>query len=677
MKTFTSHLNGFHDVADQLASHLRRRAEVAFAWEANEKAALTTIEAFETRRQRLRASMLNALGGLPDLSADVTETTTGTIIEADMSIEKVLIETLPGVHASANLYLPHLSEGPSPAVLFMCGHAREAKAYPEYQQVCRSLAQSGLVVLALDPIGQGERLQYVNPDTGEQQIEWGTVEHAHVGFQCSLIGSNLARYFIADGMQALSYLQSRPEVDFTRLGITGNSGGGTQASYLMFLDDRYTCGAPFTFITGREAYMATGQPHDSEQNVHNAISMGLNYDDLAGGLAPKPLMLGAVASDFFSIEGTFQTYERLERIYRLYDRSEQLYLTVSPGEHAYSPLLRAQATQFFKRHLLGESVDLASGVTSFASSAESPIEVTPPIEVAEIAVLPAEDLSVTKQGQVALDLPTSKTVFDLNLAKWKTHRERTGARRQDEEESKAHLARAVFGDRPRPPMWVRQVLEGEEGGIRWWQRYTFTEPGIAVSMIELVAEGNTLNAPVTVVATNEGTGAILSRTAWVRDRVRQDGRVLLFDPRGTGAVAQRPINEPALKDLFGTLFKLNYDAMMLGDSLFAMLIFDAVRVLEYAHRIAPSVRVHGEGTFGAILLSATLLDDDIENGVFKRVLGSWDDIITERFYEPDYFFEVFGLCAFPDVRTMAARLPQMTVMDMLDARGQLLERSSV
>ena len=674
MKAFTAHLNGFHDVADQLASHLRRRAEAAFAREADEKASLTTTVAFEGRRQKLRAFMLDALGGLPDLSTSVTATTTGTIDEANMSIEKILIETLPGAHASANLYLPHSSNGPSPAVLFVCGHAREAKAYPQYQRVCRSLAHAGLVVLALDPIGQGERLQYVDPDTGEQRIQWGTIEHAHTGFQCTLIGSNVARYFIADGIQALTYLQSRPEVDSTKLGVTGNSGGGTQASYLMFLDDRYTCGAPFTFITGREEYMATGQPHDSEQNLHNAIAIGLNYDDLASGLVPKPVMLGAVASDFFCIEGTLRSYERLKRIYELYGRADQLYLTISPGDHAYSPLLRAQVTQFFRRHLLGESVDLVPGVTSFASPFESPIEVTPPIEVAEIAVLPTEDLNVTKHGQVALDLPTSKTVFDLNLVEWKRYHERMGTERQDEGEGKAHLARAVLGDRPCPLMWVRQVQAGEESGIQWRQCYTFTEPGIAVPMIELVAEGVALDTPVTVVATDEGTGAVLSRAAWVKDRVKQDGRVLLFDPRGTGAVAQRPINERAPKDLFGTLFKLNYDAMMLGDSLFAMLVFDAVRVLEYAHRIAPSVRVHGEGTLGAILLSAALLDDDIERGSFERMLASWEHIVTERFFKPDYFFEVFGLSAFPDVRTMAAWMPQVTVANVLDARGQLLER---
>ncbi len=116
---------------------------------------------------------------------------------------------------------------------------------------------------------------------------------------------------------------------------------------------------------------------------------------------------------------------------------------------------------------------------------------------------------------------------------------------------------------------------------------------------------------------------------------------------------------------------------MLGDSLFAMLVFDAVRILEYAHRIAPSVRVYGDGTLGAILLCAALLDDNIERGTFKRVLASWDDLVTERFFNPDYFFEVFGLSAFPDVRTMAAWMPQVTVTDMLDARGQLLKEDGV
>ena len=113
----------------------------------------------------------------------------------------------------------------------------------------RALVQANMAVLALDPVGQGERMQYLDPQTGEQRVRWGTIEHSYAGFQCHVAGFGIARYFIADAMQALTYLAGRPEVDAGRLGVTGNSGGGTQASYLTLTDDRLLCSAPCTYIT--------------------------------------------------------------------------------------------------------------------------------------------------------------------------------------------------------------------------------------------------------------------------------------------------------------------------------------------------------------------------------------------------------------------------------------------
>jgi hypothetical protein len=93
--------------------------------------------------------------------------------------------------------------------------------------------------------------------------------------------------------------------------------------------------------------MATGQAHDAEQNIFGAVAEGLNYDDLASGLAPKPLMLGAVASDFFCVEGTLRAFARLQRVYGLYGRGDDVYLTIAPGTHEFSHILRDSVVRFF------------------------------------------------------------------------------------------------------------------------------------------------------------------------------------------------------------------------------------------------------------------------------------------------------------------------------------------
>src|SRR5205823_4843891 len=83
------------------------------------------------------------------------------------------------------------------------------------------------------PPGQGERYQYWEPETERRLIGGCTTEHTHAGLPFTLQGASIARVFLWDAMRAIDYLVSRPEVDPDRIAVTGNSGGGTQTSFLM------------------------------------------------------------------------------------------------------------------------------------------------------------------------------------------------------------------------------------------------------------------------------------------------------------------------------------------------------------------------------------------------------------------------------------------------------------
>src|SRR5690606_13798422 len=135
-----------------------------------------------------------------------------------------------------------------------------------------------------------------------------------------------------------------------------------------------------------------------------------------------------------------------------------------------------------------------------------------------------------------------------------------------------------------------------------------------------------------VVGLDEGTLAVSSRRDELIELTKERRRLLLFDPRGTGATLQRPINARKAEGFYGTYYKLNYDAMMLGDSLFAMWAFDALRALEYAHRVARVVHVVGEGTAGIVLLAAAAVDGGVESGNFRSLLDSFESIVAERFH---------------------------------------------
>src|SRR5690606_32908684 len=119
-------------------------------------------------------------------------------------------------------YVPE-GDGPFPAVIHPSGHYDDAIRVPAYQMLNILLAKSGFVVLAFDPIGQGERRHFWNPSTGEGNFGF---EHSVFGQRLLLIGEDFGQHRIWDGVRSVDYLVSRPEVDRERIGCTGHSGGG-------------------------------------------------------------------------------------------------------------------------------------------------------------------------------------------------------------------------------------------------------------------------------------------------------------------------------------------------------------------------------------------------------------------------------------------------------------------
>ncbi|GGW24446.1 alpha/beta hydrolase family protein [Arenibacter certesii] len=174
---------------------------------------------------------------------------TGTIERDDFKVENILFESHPGFYVTASLFLPNHRQDPAPALIYTSGHTDLGFRSEGYQHVILNLVSKGFIVLAYDPIGQGERLQYLNAKTSKSKIGGPTQEHSYAGAQTLLWGTSLSDYFIWDGIRAVDYLYTRPEVDISRIGITGRSGGGTQTAMIAACDERIYAAAPEAFIT--------------------------------------------------------------------------------------------------------------------------------------------------------------------------------------------------------------------------------------------------------------------------------------------------------------------------------------------------------------------------------------------------------------------------------------------
>jgi dienelactone hydrolase len=346
---------------------LERRAEAI--------AAIRDVPAAASRQAEVRRRILQLIGGLPDYKGPLNATVTKTTKREGFSIEHVLFESLPRYYVTANLYRPD-QPGRHPAILMSMGHWESGKAAG--QLLSSNLARKGFVVLAYDPAGQGERQQAYDARVGRSLIGGPTEQHFTNGAAAILMGQSVARYFVHDGMRAIDYLASRPDVDPERIGATGCSGGGTQTTYIAALDPRVKAAAVACYMNSFRT-LFSGSIGDSEQSVPGFLSSGLDQTDYVELFAPKPWLITSTAGDFFTPAGARQVFEESERWYKLHDVPDRVKWVVGPGGHGTPLVVREAIYEWMIRWL--------------REGRGEPREES-------VALLPDHELLVTPKGQV-------------------------------------------------------------------------------------------------------------------------------------------------------------------------------------------------------------------------------------------------------------------------------------
>ncbi len=304
------------------------------------------------------------------------------IVDRDVyTIEKVLFESRPEFFITANLYVPKGRKFPLPGVVGSCGHSVNGKAAEAYQSFAQGLARQGYVVLIFDPIGQGERFQHPDEQLQKSTVGAGVLEHLHDGNQQFLIGEFFGAWRAWDGMRALDYLLSRPEVDPKHVGITGNSGGGTMTMWLCGVERRWTMAAPSCAVTQFRRNFQNELPADTEQCPPRVLAMGLEHDDFLAAMAPKPVIIMAQERDYFDARGSEFAYQNLKKLYGLLGAEQNVQLHVGPDEHGYSRPNREAMYGFFN-----QQTKVAEGHTEPALIIEkdATLQVLPHWQVSEV-----------------------------------------------------------------------------------------------------------------------------------------------------------------------------------------------------------------------------------------------------------------------------------------------------
>ena len=346
-------------VGASTAGALIDEVSAADRWADAAVAAIRTPEELKAKQDEWRAAWLEGLGGLPETKHPLNAKAGPRVTCDGFTMQNVLFESQPGVYVVGHLFLPDAAKfaPPYPCVMMPMGHSDNGILNLRYATHAVMTARAGLAVFSWDPIGQGERRQIDR--RYEAQFSECAREHSSLGARGWLVGWNFARFRVWDAIRAVDYVLTRKEIDGSRLGVMGTSGGGTMSAYMQALDDRITVAFPNCFVSSIRAVFGERGCHDAEQFFFGQLTSGVNHAAiLALGQPRVALATGSRWRDYFPHEGavgTFAVFSNL--VTRL--QTSQTFQTFSTwhfscdGPHGLPASTRAAQKDWMLHHLLG------------------------------------------------------------------------------------------------------------------------------------------------------------------------------------------------------------------------------------------------------------------------------------------------------------------------------------
>lgn len=595
-----------------------------------------------------REFFLRQIGGLPERTP-LNPQIVGTLQGQGYRIEKIVLESRPNFHVTANLYLPE-SSPPWPAVLVPCGHSHEGKAVGQYQRVCMLLARNGLAAVCYDPIGQGERYQML--DLAQQRTAFDdakhvptphpnvrfmcTTEHTMIGLGSALLGANVAQFRIWDGMRVIDYLQSRNDILADKIGCTGNSGGGTETAYLMALDERIVAAAPGCYLTTFRRLIDSKGPQDGEQNIFGQIGFGMDEADYCIMRAPQPTLICAGTRDAtFDFRGTWELFLDAKRFYSRLGAAEKMEIAAPDAPHGFTLQLREATARWMHRWLIGgdklirEVETLPDSLTDEQLRAYNEPDWT------------AEQLQCTPQGQVLL-LAGERSTFEVNADRAaQMRRERAARWSQLSADDKRRVVREMIGAQSAealPKQQVETVGQIERDGYAIRKLVLTTDDGLRLPALAFVPSQP--GGAAVLYLHGESMQADAAPGGPIEALVKQGRVVLAAELRGIGETETGHDRTDFGKGRFGRDNLEIFLAYLMGKNFVGLRVDDAARwtqlLADGSLSGAKPSELHlvavGEAAVPALHFTA-LRGDAFRSVTLQRMIASWESVVaaTETF----------------------------------------------
>ncbi len=501
-------------IADASPTRDLRRASVRTNYDGVGFQAPATVVEWHDRADHLRDQLRIALGLWPGLPrTPLHPQILGKLDRGDYSIEKVVLETLPGFTLSGNLYKPTAAASKRAAVLCPHGHWSDGRMNPDVQMRCIRLAKLGFVVFMYDMVGYNDSKPF---------------PHEFLNDRLRRYGLSLPTLMTWNSIRALDWITSLPDVDPARIGCTGESGGGTQTFLLTALDPRIAVSAPVVMVS------------DTFQGgcvCENAAGLRIGTDnvEIAALTAPRPLTMVGATGDW-TARTMDRAYPAIRGVYSLVGSTDRVSARVFDFPHNYNQTSRNAVYPFLTRWLMGltdvastqegeQRPETATDLSTWDSALPRPIDLKSPEQLESYLIdevtKGVEDLAPTDGPRWSAGRRILRTILGV----------RVGLMNPTPEQLAVSRVRVVT----REDATIEHVAAGRSG------------VGDAVPVVRITPRHS--EGRLTVIASARGKAALVDASgepkALVAELLKRGNSVVGFDPLYVGEALdpQNPVRK--------------------------------------------------------------------------------------------------------------------------------------
>ena len=588
--------------------------------------ALTSEQTLKQYQEAAKARYRQILGELPPKTA-LHAQIMGKTQYPEFRIERIIFESAPNRHVTANLYIP-AGKGPFPATLILSGHGLSGKVSD--QKTALAFVRNGIAAFAIDPIAQGERLQLTDK-AGKPLTRGATTEHTLLNAGANLVGTSVAAYELHDNLRALDYLETRSEIDKNRLACIGSSGGGTQATYLIGLDDRIKVASVCSYVTQRERTLELSGASDGCQHIPNEGREQLEISDFLVLFAPKPLLIMSGYYDMVDYWGATQVFDELKQVYSVFNQSAKIDLYSLEGGHGMPKPKREAAVTWFRTWLCNDNK---------------------PITEPDQAPLPPKDLLCTPSGQIKTAFANEQTLPQHNYALAIQYAPQREAFLKKDKTEINNKVMDILGIKM-PAEKIRVEATGTSSGRNYTlQKYQIIRPGQMPIPCLVVFPENTGPASKVVVYLNENSKSELLTDENVSGPYVNRGDILvLADLRGFGETADPlELNDPKYwsKEYRNAMISLHTGKPLMGQR-----VVDIMSLLDFISTDQKlknhEIRLKANGAYGPVAIHAAYLDPRIKDTEISRSIKSFEQLVQNPMQKDVYSNVLYGVLKYYDL----------------------------